>query len=192
MAGYQTKVKLYKLILKRNKNIVTFGFYCWVTKQFIMFYIIIMTTQRILHYKVEIRPPVSRNPSAPKSEVDMVHFNTVIIIMMGRSQKFCWSNLISSLLEADVDTSQCLLSSFLLLYVFVILFLCSPLTRDKWLWKILRERVDEASLGNSSRVPLQWMCLLDRLKTVVVIFKLIFHLCFLFTHKLHQAAEQPF
>lgn len=88
-----------------------------------------MTTQRILHYKVEIRPPVSRNPSAPKSEVDMVHFNTVIIVM-GRSQKFCWSNLISSLLEADVDTCQCLLSSFLLLYVFVILFLCSPLTRD--------------------------------------------------------------
>lgn len=191
MAGYQTKVKLYKLNLKRNKNIITFGFYCWVTKQFIMFYIIIMSTQRILHHKVEIRPPVSRNPSAPKSEVDMVHFNTVII-MMGRSQKFCWSNLISSLLEADVDTSQCLLSSFLLLYVFVILFLCSPLTRDKWVWKILRERVDEASLGNSSRVPLQWMCLHDRFETVDVIFKLIFHLCFLFTHKLHQAAEQPF
>lgn len=86
MAGYQTKVILYKLILKQNKNIVTFGFYCWVTKQFIMFYIIIMAIQRILHYNVEIRPTVSRNPSAPKSEVDMVHFNTVIIIMMGRSQ----------------------------------------------------------------------------------------------------------
>lgn len=81
MAGYQTEVKLYKVILKQNKNIITFGLYCWVTKQFIMFYIITMTTQRILHYKVEIRPPVSRNPSAPKSEV-----------------------VISSLLEADVDT----------------------------------------------------------------------------------------
>lgn len=65
MAGYQTEVKLYKVILKQNKNILTFGLYCWVTKQFIMFYIINMTTQRILHYKVEIRPPVSRNPSAP-------------------------------------------------------------------------------------------------------------------------------
>lgn len=56
MAGYQTEFKLYKVILKQNKNIITFGLYCWVAKQFIMLYIIIMTTQRILHYKVEIRP----------------------------------------------------------------------------------------------------------------------------------------